>query len=86
MNRRVGVPSVSVVEEIRGEIRAMDFPRVADDELARLARIDAEGEHNDAIEGIVVHEVSALFAMLREERAPIDVRRHAVERFLSAFG
>ena len=60
--------------------------RVGDEELARLTRVDAEGEHNDAIEGIFAPEVSALFAMLREERVPLDERRYALERFLASLG
>ena len=77
--------ALALVEEIRDEIRALDYEPL--DEAA-LAEVHAATEHahdEAESEGVLRSaRTAALFEMLIQERAPEDVRDLAVERFMEA--
>jgi len=73
----------AIVEQIRGEIRRLDFAPIAGVDLDDMARRRAFATANNAIEGLhETDEEAALHTMLQQERAPSDVRDYAVRRLL----
>lgn len=70
------------VGTLRAVVRATAYERIDDAELERLSALDAESRHNDFIEGLVSEELDALYAMLREERAPVSLRHDISRRYV----
>ena len=78
-----GNESTPLVEKIRTEIRALDFKPLDDQALTEMgAAIDAAVKSAEIEDSHRTPAEIALHKMLLEERAPEEVRRFAVRRFL----
>ncbi len=76
-------PKPNVVEQIRAEIRALGFNPLGDQALAQMREELATANHSSEIEGSRRSpEEVALDNMLLEERAPEEVCRFAIRRFM----
>ena len=72
------------LEQIRAELRQMDYRRLTDAELEELFDLDLDAKANNAIEGLYADAAEdAFFQMMNEERAPADVRVRFVVQFVT---
>lgn len=71
------------VEAYRAELRAQDFEPLGDHQLDEMRDRYRHAHFSNAIEGIQpTPELTALFQMFVEERAPADVHGPFVDRWL----
>lgn len=77
------MPAFPLVERYRAELRHTAYTPLTDAELAEQDDDDRDAVQSLAIEGLYgTPEIEALFAMLREERAPADVALGVVDRYV----
>ena len=77
--------ALALVEEIRDEVRALDYQPLDDQALAESFAATEDAVEDAASEGVYrTPRLAALHKMLVQERAPQDVRDLAVQRFMQA--
>jgi hypothetical protein len=72
------------IENIRMELRHMEYRRLTDTELAELVDLDLDAKANNAIEGLhATAAEDAYFRMMNEERAPTELRARFAAQFVT---